>query len=104
MSDFAKALSFSFFILFFMDAAATYLLVSQFGMEEANPVMAYFLSAGWLCFFLAKASLTMLGLTLFVAASQTRIVVSSMFLVWVVYFATCIYHCYIFAFLTGGIS
>ncbi len=66
-----------FLVILFLsltDAYMTLHLVNQGIVEEANPVMAFFLGYGNLSFFLAKCALTMFAIAILCVLKNVRIV------------------------------
>ena len=61
-------------LLSLIDATMTLHLIDEGIVEEANPVMAYFLRYGSLSFFLAKCALTMFAIAILCVLKNVRIV------------------------------
>ena len=82
--------------LIFVDTIATIHWYSVYGVEEANPLMAFFLTRDVIYFFAAKMTLSLGGLSVIYKFYDKKVCKVGLFMLYLAYIGVFIVHCGIF--------
>jgi hypothetical protein len=83
-------------LLIFIDTFATIFWFTNYGVEEANPVMAHFLNKDVFYFFIAKMMFSFPGIFIIRRFYNKKICKIGLFVLYLSYIGVFIIHCGIF--------
>tara|TARA_R100001163_G_C4920954_1_gene101198 strand:+ start:103 stop:405 length:303 start_codon:yes stop_codon:yes gene_type:complete len=82
--------------LFFVDTVATIHWYNVYGVEEANPLMAFFLTRDVIYFFMVKMTLSLGGIAIIHNFYDKKICKIGLFVLYFAYIGVFLVHCGIF--------